>query len=118
MLVFESDLGTSLLFFGLFVAMLYVATERTSWIVIGLVLFCGGAYVAYLVFGHVQARVLLWLRHLRHDAPPGSDQLGQGLYGHGRRAACSAPAWAAAAPTSPTSPSPTSSSRASARSSA
>src|SRR5207302_429564 len=35
-LVFESDLGTSLLFFGLFVAVLYVATERTSWIVIGM----------------------------------------------------------------------------------
>ena len=47
-LVFEHDLGSSLLFFGLFVAMLYVATERRSWIVIGLVLFCAGAYSAYL----------------------------------------------------------------------
>ena len=44
MLVFERDLGSSLLFFGLFVAMLYVATERKSWIVIGLVLFAAGSY--------------------------------------------------------------------------
>ena len=44
-LVFETDLGTSLLFFGLFVVMLYVATERTSWIVFGLLLSGGGAVV-------------------------------------------------------------------------
>ena len=50
-----------LLFFGLFVAMLYVATERRSWIAIGLILFCGGAYLAFLLFGHVQQRVMLWL---------------------------------------------------------
>ena len=60
-LVFESDLGTSLLFFGLFVAVLYVATERTSWIVIGLVLFAGGAFVAWTLFSHVQVRVNIWL---------------------------------------------------------
>ena len=78
-LVFEKDLGSSLLFFGLFVAMLYVATERDRWIAIGLVLFCAGAYVAYLLFGHVQARVLLWLHPF---APrPESDQLAQGLMG-------------------------------------
>ncbi len=60
-LVFESDLGTSLLFFGLFVAVLYVATERTSWIVIGLVLFAGGAFTAWTLFSHVQVRVNIWL---------------------------------------------------------
>ena len=59
-LIFEKDLGSSLLFFGLFVAMLYVATERRSWIAIGLIL-CGGAYLAFLLFGHVQQRVMLWL---------------------------------------------------------
>ena len=68
MLVFENDLGSSLLFFGLFVAMLYVATERVSWIAIGMTLFCGGAYVAYLLFGHVQTRVLLWLDTFCPDA--------------------------------------------------
>jgi cell division protein FtsW (lipid II flippase) len=60
-LVFERDLGSSLLFFGLFVAMLYVATERLSWVLIGLVLFCAGAFFAWTLFGHVQARVAVWL---------------------------------------------------------
>jgi cell division protein FtsW (lipid II flippase) len=60
-LVLESDLGTSLLFFGLFVAVLYVATERTSWIVIGLLLFAGGAVLAWSLFSHVQVRVDIWL---------------------------------------------------------
>jgi len=55
-LVLERDLGTSLLFFGLFVAMLYLATERTSWIVLGLLLFLGGAVLAAETFSHVGAR--------------------------------------------------------------
>jgi cell division protein FtsW (lipid II flippase) len=80
-LVFERDLGSSLLFFGLFVAMLYVATERVSWIVIGLSLFCAGAYVAFLVFGHVQTRVLLWLDTFSPEALAQSDQLAKGLMG-------------------------------------
>jgi cell division protein FtsW (lipid II flippase) len=80
-LVFERDLGSSLLFFGLFVAMLYVATERKSWIGIGLLLFVAGAYVAYLLFGHVQQRVLLWLHPFSQKAIEVSDQLGRGLFG-------------------------------------
>ncbi|HET7477614.1 MAG TPA: FtsW/RodA/SpoVE family cell cycle protein [Dermatophilaceae bacterium] len=80
-LVFERDLGSSLLFFGLFVAMLYVATERRSWIAIGLLLFCGGAYTAYLLFDHVQQRVLLWLDPFSAKALQVSDQLVQGLMG-------------------------------------
>ena len=48
-LVFERDLGTSLLFFGVFVALLYVATERLSWLLIGLVMFLSGSFVACLV---------------------------------------------------------------------
>jgi cell division protein FtsW (lipid II flippase) len=80
-LVFERDLGSSLLFFGLFVAMLYVATERVSWIAIGLTLFCVGAYTAYLVFGHVQTRVLLWLDTFSPAALKESDQLAKGLMG-------------------------------------
>ncbi len=80
-LVFERDLGSSLLFFGLFVAMLYVATERISWIAIGLSLFVAGAYVAYLIFGHVQTRVLLWLHTFTPEALAASDQLAKGLMG-------------------------------------
>lgn len=80
-LVFEKDLGSSLLFFGLFVAMLYVATERRSWIAIGLLLFGGGAYLAYLLFGHVQQRVVLWLDTFSPEALAISDQLARGLMG-------------------------------------
>jgi cell division protein FtsW (lipid II flippase) len=60
-LVFQNDLGTSLLFFGLFVVMLYVATEKPSWPILGTIMFTAGAYGAYLMFGHVQTRVSAWL---------------------------------------------------------
>lgn len=60
-LVFESDLGSSLLFFGLFLFLLYVSTERAGWLIIGGVLFAGGAYFAYMAFGHVHRRVTDWL---------------------------------------------------------
>ncbi|MEU2155575.1 FtsW/RodA/SpoVE family cell cycle protein [Streptomyces sp. NPDC019396] len=60
-LVFENDLGTSLLFFGMFVIMLYVATERTSWIVMGLLMSAGGAVVVSQFATHVQSRVAAWL---------------------------------------------------------
>ncbi|MCE1175027.1 MAG: FtsW/RodA/SpoVE family cell cycle protein [Propionibacteriales bacterium] len=60
-LVFQKDLGTSLLFFGLFVVMLYVATEKPSWPALGTVLFLVGAVGAYFAFDHVQVRVSAWL---------------------------------------------------------
>ncbi|MCX9191979.1 cell division protein [Carbonactinospora thermoautotrophica] len=60
-LVFEKDLGTSLLFYGSFVALLYISTERISWLLLGGLLFLSGAYFAYLIFGHVQVRVESWL---------------------------------------------------------
>jgi cell division protein FtsW (lipid II flippase) len=63
-LVFETDLGTSLLFFGLFVVMLYVATERTSWIVFGLLLSAAGAVAVATFESHVQTRVHNWLNPL------------------------------------------------------
>jgi cell division protein FtsW (lipid II flippase) len=77
-LIGQRDLGSSLLFFGLFVAMLYVATERISWIVIGLALFVGGAYLAWQLFSHVQTRVTLWLDPFNSDV---SDQVARGLMG-------------------------------------
>lgn len=63
-LIFETDLGTSLLFFGLFVIMLYVATERTSWIVFGLLLSSAGAVAVASYESHVQVRVQNWLHPL------------------------------------------------------
>ena len=60
-MVGEKDLGSSLLFFTLFVVMLWVATERTSFLVVGLGLFAGGAVIAYKLFAHVQTRVDIWL---------------------------------------------------------
>lgn len=80
-LVFQGDMGMSLLFFGVFVAMLYVATERRSWIAIGMVLFCLGSYFAYLVIGHVQVRVQLWIDPFGAKSLAISDQLAKGLMG-------------------------------------
>ncbi|GAA1619679.1 FtsW/RodA/SpoVE family cell cycle protein [Kribbella alba] len=60
-LVFEKDLGSSLLFFGLFLILLYISTERAGWLLIGGLLFAGGAYFAYQTFGHVHKRVEDWL---------------------------------------------------------
>ncbi|MEV5335242.1 FtsW/RodA/SpoVE family cell cycle protein [Streptomyces werraensis] len=60
-LVFETDLGTSLLFFGMFVIMLYVATERTSWIVFGLLMSAAGAVGVASFEPHIQTRVQAWL---------------------------------------------------------
>lgn len=60
-LVLENDLGTSLLFFGMFVIMLYVATERTSWIVMGLLMAVGGAVAVGSTATHVKSRVAAWL---------------------------------------------------------
>ncbi|MGW4020153.1 FtsW/RodA/SpoVE family cell cycle protein [Streptomyces sp. NPDC005009] len=64
-LVFETDLGTSLLFFGMFVIMLYVATERTSWIVFGLLMSGAGAVGVASFEPHVQQRVQAWLDPMR-----------------------------------------------------
>ena len=80
-LVFEKDLGTALLYFGLFVVTLYVATERASWLIIGLLLFFGGVYVAYLLgasvggpFANFYDRAQIWL-------DPFADPLDMGYQG-------------------------------------
>lgn len=84
-LVYQRDLGTSLLFFGLFLAMVYVATGRVSWVVLGLVLFVAGAVIAGMVFPHVLDRYDIWLHALDPGvysrSPGGSEQLVRGLFG-------------------------------------
>ncbi len=60
-MVRQKDLGSSLLFFAVFAAMLYIATDRASYLVIGFALFAGGATIAYQLFSHVQTRVSTWL---------------------------------------------------------
>jgi cell division protein FtsW (lipid II flippase) len=59
-LFLEKDLGASLLYFGIFVVMLWVATGRAAYLVIGGGLFIVGALIAYATFGHVKDRVVIW----------------------------------------------------------
>ena len=81
-LVFQRDLGSSLLFFGLFLVMLYVATERPGWLFVGGVLFFGGAALAFQFASHVQNRVNIWLDPWPYfDQSPGSGQIVESLFG-------------------------------------
>ncbi|TPF92802.1 cell division protein FtsW [Bifidobacterium sp. UTBIF-68] len=84
-LVMQHDLGTSLMFFAMFVAMLYTATGRTSWIVIGLIAFAVGAVAAASVFSHVGQRVDAWLQPFSNEQYNkeygGSWQLVTGIFG-------------------------------------
>lgn len=79
----QRDLGASLLFFGLFVAMLYVATQRVSWVAVGLALFAVGAVAAGTLFSHVASRYDSWLHALDTSVYNSgrSYQLVQGLFG-------------------------------------
>ncbi|MCT9090874.1 FtsW/RodA/SpoVE family cell cycle protein [Streptomyces sp. ASQP_92] len=80
-LVLERDLGTSLLFFGLFVIMLYVATGRIGWIAVGLLLASAGAAAVALFEPHVHARVTDWLNpYATIEAGLGPSQLAQSLF--------------------------------------
>jgi cell division protein FtsW (lipid II flippase) len=83
-LVFQKDLGTSLLFFGTILVMLYVATERAVWVVTGLSLFVAGCLIAFQLFGHVQQRVANWLDPLAtYDEVGGGFQIAQAMFGQG-----------------------------------
>ncbi|MEU2154036.1 FtsW/RodA/SpoVE family cell cycle protein [Streptomyces sp. NPDC019396] len=80
-LVLERDLGTSALFFGLFVIMLYVATGRTGWIAVGLLLAGVGAFAVGALEPHVRVRVQDWLAPFSSiDAGLGPSQLAQSLF--------------------------------------
>ncbi|ANW18171.1 FtsW/RodA/SpoVE family cell cycle protein [Streptomyces clavuligerus] len=83
-LVLERDLGTSLLFFGLFVVMLYVATGRTGWIAVGLLLAAAGAVAAGTLEPHVHGRVEDWLNPFATiEAGQGPGQVAQSLFAFG-----------------------------------
>jgi cell division protein FtsW (lipid II flippase) len=81
--VISRDLGTALLFFGIFLTMLFVATGRRSYVLIGLVLFVAGSFVAYKLFGHVRVRVDNWLDPFA-DPTGNGYQTVQALYAFGR----------------------------------
>jgi len=82
LLVFESDVGTSAVFMGMFVATLYIATSRTSWLLLGFVMFVAGAFAASKLFAHVGERFDIWLHPFAGSNPEGNAyQLVQGMYG-------------------------------------
>ncbi|MBN9129354.1 MAG: FtsW/RodA/SpoVE family cell cycle protein [Paenarthrobacter ureafaciens] len=84
-LVFQRDLGSSILFFGLFIVMIYVATSRISWVVIGVTLILGGGFIASRIFSHVAFRIDSWINAFTPEvfgrSPGGSGQIVQGLFG-------------------------------------
>ncbi|WP_155353720.1 FtsW/RodA/SpoVE family cell cycle protein [Acrocarpospora macrocephala] len=86
-LILQKDLGSSLLLFGTFIVMLYIATQRTSWVLIGVLLFLGGAILAGQLFDHVAARFEVYLnpesQALYDREFGGSYQLMQGLFALG-----------------------------------
>ncbi len=60
-LVFQKDLGTALIYFGTFLAMVYIATARWMYSLLGALMFLAGAAAAYLLVDHVHTRVAIWL---------------------------------------------------------
>ena len=81
-LIFEKDLGLSLLVFGIFVLMLYIATARPFYALAGAAMFAGGAFAALRLFGHVESRVNTWLDPWEKYASDGY-QVAQSLFAMG-----------------------------------
>ncbi|MDO4898888.1 MAG: FtsW/RodA/SpoVE family cell cycle protein [Rothia sp. (in: high G+C Gram-positive bacteria)] len=84
-LVFQRDLGSAILFFGLFLAMLYLATGRLTWVALGLIFIVAGGLLAYNYISHVYYRINSWTHAFDPDIynQPlgGSGQIVQGLFG-------------------------------------
>lgn len=81
-LFLEKDLGASLLYFAVFVVMIWIATGRPAYLVLGVLLFAAGAYLGYLAFSHVQLRVDYWLHALdpQRVFDQGYGQIAQGQF--------------------------------------
>ncbi|MDI6874563.1 FtsW/RodA/SpoVE family cell cycle protein [Candidatus Solincola sp.] len=81
LLIFQRDLGSSLLFFGIFLAVIYVATGRAAFVVAGLLLFLAGATLTFFLFGHVRTRVETWMDPLNPETiGDESYQIAQSLF--------------------------------------
>jgi cell division protein FtsW (lipid II flippase) len=78
----QNDLGMALMYFGTFVAMLYIATQRASWLLIGVLLFAAGSVLFYFIYPRLHLRVSIWLDPFG-DPLGGGYQLVQGLLGLG-----------------------------------
>lgn len=81
--VISRDLGTALLFLGIFLTMLFVATGRRSYVLLGILLFVAGSFVAYNLFGHVRIRVDNWIDPFADPSDAGYQTV-QALYAFGR----------------------------------
>ncbi|UJA18755.1 FtsW/RodA/SpoVE family cell cycle protein [Thermoleophilia bacterium SCSIO 60948] len=80
LLVFIRDLGSSLMFFGAFLVLLYIATQRFSYVLIGVVMFAVGLAFFAETVGHVQDRFDIWLDPFVRGAPDGAYQIQQSLF--------------------------------------
>ena len=78
-LVLQKDLGSALIFFGIAITMIYVATGKKKYVIITFVLFIVGSFIAYKLFPHVRQRILIW-RHPWENSDAGGYQIVQGLY--------------------------------------
>ena len=81
--IVQRDLGAALLYFLVFLALLYVATRRTSYVVLGLLLFLAGGALLYVLFTHVQDRINIWIDPFT-DPQGAGYQIIRGLYAYGR----------------------------------
>ena len=81
--IVQSDLGAALLYFLVFLALLYVATRRISYVVFGVILFLVGGAVLYVLFNHVQERINIWIDPFA-DPQGAGYQVIRALYAYGR----------------------------------
>ncbi|WP_037408805.1 FtsW/RodA/SpoVE family cell cycle protein [Candidatus Solirubrobacter pratensis] len=79
MLVFIRDLGSSLMYFGAFLALVYIATNRFSFVLVGMLLFAAGAWFFATHIGHVHERVEIWLNPFKDPGGAGY-QIANGLF--------------------------------------